>query len=96
MNWDFDVRVSVHKRYLQQPGDTVKILGYADALDTLGYDQIISVNDGSPQHVDGTPYAGMINKDRTPPEAHEVAHGIKAREAFLFHRDPPSGVARRI
>jgi hypothetical protein len=96
MNWDFDARVGLHKLYLQNPGDTVKVLGFADVLDTLGYDQIISVNDGAPQHVDGTPYAGLIYKDRNPPEAHEVVRAIKAREAFIFHRDTPFGVGRRI
>jgi len=83
MNWDFDARVGLQKLYLQKPGDTVKVLGFSDSSDSLGFDQIVSVNDGAPQHVDGTPYAGAISKDRNPPEIHEVVRAIKAREAFL-------------
>ena len=87
MNWDFDARVGLQKLYLQKPGDTVKVLGFSDGSDSLGFDQIISVNEGPPQHVDGTPYAGVVHTERNPPEAHEVVRAIKAREAFLFQRE---------
>ena len=45
-------------RVLKELGDEVIILGVTQDSDSLGYNQVVSVNGGPPQRVDGTPFGG--------------------------------------